>query len=550
MLNRQGRPSAPQAHGVSDPAAGMGDQAARLQGDDNRSTGSSGGAHPTFTGNKALAQVEPLLFEIGRYDTTGVDIDEPEDFQPRLGGLERKEAIGLPGLSEPETMRHYVRLSQQNYGIDTGLFPLGSCTMKHNARLNERVARLPGFSDVHPLQPVSTVQGALELMNELGRYLVTLTNMTAVALSPKAGAHGELCGMMAIKAAIEARGEGKTRNVVLVPDSAHGTNPATAALIGFKVKPVPAREDGWVHVEDVKERLGPDVAAIMLTNPNTCGLFEPQVAEIAKAIHDAGAYFYCDGANFNAIVGKAKPGDLGVDAMHINLHKTFSTPHGGGGPGSGPVVLSERLAPYAPVPFVRVKDGGFELVEHNDEAGGSAAPFGRMTAFHGQMGMYVRALSFMLSHGSDGMKQASEDAVLNANYIRAGLSDLMSLPFGDKPCMHEVLFDDTWLKDTGVTTLDVAKAMIDEGYHPMTMYFPLVVHGAMLIEPTESESKSSLDLFIATLRDLAFAAKKGDKERFTGAPYHAPRRRLDETRAARNPVLKWTPPTPMAEAAE
>jgi glycine dehydrogenase subunit 2 len=338
--------------------------------------------------------------------------------------------------------------------------------------------------------------------------------------------------------------------VVLVPDSAHGTNPATAALIGFVVKPVPAREDGWVHVEDVKKLLGPDVAAIMLTNPNTCGLFEPQVAEIAKAIHDAGAYFYCDGANFNAIVGKAKPGDLGVDAMHINLHKTFSTPHGGGGPGSGPVVLSGRLAPFAPVPFVRVGKEGFELVEHSDEVGGSADPFGRMTAFHGQMGMYVRALSYMLSHGSDGMKQASEDAVLNANYIRAGLADLLSLPFGNKPCMHEVLFDDAWLKDTGVTTLDVAKAMIDEGYHPMTMYFPLVVHGAMLIEPTESESKASLDLFVATLRDLAMSAKNGDKERFTGAPYHAPRRRLDETRAARNPVLKWTPPAPLAEAAE
>jgi glycine dehydrogenase subunit 2 len=522
MLNRQGRPSSAGEAGTT--------------------------THPTFTGNKALAQIEPLLFEIGRYDTTGVDLDEPEDFEPRLGGLERKEAIGLPGLSEPETMRHYVRLSQQNYGIDTGLFPLGSCTMKHNARLNERMARLPGFSDVHPLQPVSTVQGALELMNELGRYLITLTNMTAVALSPKAGAHGELCGMMAIKAAIEAKGEGATRNVVLVPDSAHGTNPATAALIGFKVKPVPAREGGWVHVEDVKKLLGPDVAAIMLTNPNTCGLFEPQVAEIAKAIHDAGAYFYCDGANFNAIVGKAKPGDLGVDAMHINLHKTFSTPHGGGGPGSGPVVLSARLAPFAPVPFVRAGKNGFELVEQ--EADAVEKPFGRMTAFHGQMGMYVRALSYMLSHGADGMKQASEDAVLNANYIRAGLSDLLSLPFGNKPCMHEVLFDDAWLKDTGVTTLDVAKAMIDEGYHPMTMYFPLVVHGAMLIEPTESESKSSLDLFIATLRDLAMAAKGGDKERFTGAPYHAPRRRLDETRAARNPVLKWTPPEPVAEAAE
>jgi glycine dehydrogenase subunit 2 len=522
MLNRQGRPTAAGEAGTSD--------------------------HPTFTGNRALAQIEPLIFEIGHSETTGVDFPEPEPFTPRLGGLERKEPMGLPGLSEPETMRHYVRLSQQNYGIDTGLFPLGSCTMKHNARLNERMARLPGFGDVHPLQPVSTVQGALALMQELSRYLMALTGMEAVALSPKAGAHGELCGMMAIKAAIDAKGEGATRRVVLVPDSAHGTNPATAALIGFTVKPVPADEDGTVRVEAVKALLGPDVAAIMLTNPNTCGLFEPQIVAIAEALHEAGAYFYCDGANFNAIVGKVRPGDLGVDAMHINLHKTFSTPHGGGGPGAGPVVLSGRLAPYAPVPFVRQAGPSLELVEHAEEADGE--PFGRITAFHGQMGMYVRALAYMLSHGSDGMRQASEDAVLNANYVRAGLSDLMSLPFGDKPCMHEVLFDDAWLKDTGVTTLDVAKAMIDEGYHPMTVYFPLVVHGAMLIEPTESESKASLDLFVATLRDLALAAKRGDTERFSGAPYHAPRRRLDETRAARHPVLRWTPPAPVAEAAE
>jgi glycine dehydrogenase subunit 2 len=470
MLNRQGRPTQPQAHGVADPAAGMAAEAARMQGDRPRPRAREGDA-PTFTGNKALAQVEPLIFETGRYDTTGVDLDEPEDFEPRLGGLERREPIGLPGLSEPETMRHYVRLSQMNYGIDTGLFPLGSCTMKHNARLNERMARLPGFSDVHPLQPASTVQGALELMSELGRYLVTLTNMTSVALSPKAGAHGELCGMMAIKAAIEAKGEGKTRNVVLVPDYAHGTNPATAALIGFVVKPVPARDDGWVHVEDVKALLGPDVAAIMLTNPNTCGLFEPQVVEIAKAVHDAGGYFYCDGANFNAIVGKAKPGDLGVDAMHINLHKTFSTPHGGGGPGAGPVVLSERLAPYAPVPFVTRNGENFDLVEHAANSG-EAEPFGRMTAFHGQMGMYVRALSYMLSHGSDGMSRPPRTRCSTPTTCAPGLSDLLSLPFGDKPCMHEVLFDDAWLKDTGVTTLDFAKAMIDEGYHPMTVYFP------------------------------------------------------------------------------
>jgi glycine cleavage system P protein (glycine dehydrogenase) subunit 2 len=523
MLNRQGRPSAADEAGSSD--------------------------HPTFTGNRALQQEEPLIFEIGRLDATGVDLDEPEPFTPRLGNLERKGEIGLPGLTEPETMRHYVRLSQKNFGIDTGLFPLGSCTMKHNARLNERMARLPGIGDIHPLQPVSTVQGALELMSELARYLTTLTGMPAVALSPKAGAHGELLGMMAIKAAIAAKGEGDTRRTVLVPDSAHGTNPATAALIGFTVKAVPVRDDGSVHVDDMRPLLGPDVAAIMLTNPNTCGLFEPQIVEIAQALHEVGAFFYCDGANFNAIVGKVRPGDLGVDAMHINLHKTFSTPHGGGGPGAGPVVLSERLAAFAPVPFVRADGNDFALVEHAPDADG-AAPLGRITAFHGQMGMYVRALAYMLSHGSDGMRQASEDAVLNANYVRAGLSDLMSLPFGDKPCMHEVLFDDAWLKDTGVTTLDFAKAMIDEGYHPMTMYFPLVVHGAMLIEPTESESKASLDLFVAALRDLAMAAKRGDAERFSGAPYHAPRRRLDETRAARQPILKWAPPKPLAEAAE
>jgi glycine dehydrogenase subunit 2 len=437
-----------------------------------------------------------------------------------------------------------VRLSQKNYGIDTGMFPLGSCTMKHNPRLNEKMARLPGVGDIHPLQPLSTVPGAVELIAELSRWLVEMTGMAAVALTPKAGAHGEMCGMMAIKAAHAARGE--KRSVVLVPDSAHGTNPATAALLGYRIESIAVRADGTVDPAEVKKHLSPDVAAIMLTNPNTCGLFERDVVAIADAMHEAGAYFYADGANFNAIVGKVRPGDLGVDAMHINLHKTFSTPHGGGGPGAGPVVLSERLAPFAPLPFI-TKDGKY--VEHADGAGG-AKPFGRMCAFHGQMGMYIRAMSYMLSHGSDGMKQASEDAVLNANYVRAALADLMSLPYGNKPCMHEVLFDDAWLDGTGVTTLDFAKAMIDEGFHPMTVYFPLVVHGAMLIEPTESESKASLDLFIGAMRDLALAAKRGDTARFTGAPYHAPRRRLDETRAARQPVLRWMPPKPQQDAAE
>ncbi len=497
-------------------------------------------ARRTFTGNRALDMEEALIFEAGRLDATGVDIEDPPPFGSRLGPTAGASAPELPGLTEPEAVRHYVRLSRDNYSIDAGLYPLGSCTMKHNPRLNEKMARLPGFADVHPLQPESTAQGALAVIEALAGALMTLTGMSAIAMSPKAGAHGELCGMMAIKAAIEARGESATRRVVLAPDSAHGTNPATAALIGFSVRPVPAGDDGNVSVEAVKAALAPDVAAIMLTNPNTCGLFERQIVGIAEAVREAGAYFYCDGANFNAIVGKARPGDLGVDAMHINLHKTFSTPHGGGGPGAGPVALSERLAPYAPVPFVMRDGEGLRLVEHTE----GTDSFGRMSAFHGQMGMFVRALSFILSHGADGLRQASEDAVLSANYVRASLSDVMSAPFGDRVCMHEALFDDRWLKDTDLNTLDFAKAMIDEGFHPMTVYFPLVVHGAMLIEPTESESKASLDRFIMTLRDLAFAAKAGDRDRFLAAPIHAPRRRLDETRAARQPILRWTRPLP------
>ncbi|XWN31213.1 MAG: aminomethyl-transferring glycine dehydrogenase subunit GcvPB [Devosia sp.] len=499
----------------------------------------------TFTGNKALAIEEPLIFEVGRNEDTGVDVETPPAFRPRLGAQARVTPIDLPGLTEPETMRHYVRLSRQNYAIDLGLYPLGSCTMKHNPRLNEKVARFPGFADIHPLQPLSTVEGARRVMTQLSHWLCTLTGMAAVALSPKAGAQGELAGMMAIRAALAARGE--DRSVVLVPESAHGTNPATAAALGYRVESIEAREDGTVAVEAVTEKLSDDVAAIMLTNPNTCGLFEPEVAAIADAVHEAGAYFYGDGANFNAIVGKVRPGDLGVDAMHINLHKTFSTPHGGGGPGAGPVVLSDRLAPFAPVPFLRA-DGA--LVENASDAGPDEHPFGRLCAFHGQMGMYVRALTYILSHGGNGLRQASEDAVLAANYVKAQLGDVMSVSFPDRPAMHEVLFDERFLKGTGVHTLDFAKAMIDEGFHPMTMYFPLVVPGAMLIEPTESESLASLDLFIASMRDLVRAAKDGDTARFLEAPRHAPRSRLDETRAARKPVLTYEAPEPFKEAAQ
>ncbi|MEN2495297.1 MAG: putative glycine dehydrogenase (decarboxylating) subunit 2 [Hyphomicrobiaceae bacterium hypho_1] len=495
----------------------------------------------TLSRNKGLDLEEGLIFELpSNLHKTGVDVPAPKTTKKRLGGLERRGDIGLPGLSEPEVMRHYVRLSRKNYAIDMGLYPLGSCTMKHNPRLNEKIARLPGFTDIHPMQPESTVQGAFSLMQTLASYLLELTGMSSVALSPKAGAHGELCGMLAIKAAHNAAGS--KRNVVLVPASAHGTNPATAAFMGYKVKTLPTCATGVLSVAAVRAELDDSVAAIMLTNPNTCGLFEPEIVAIADAVHDAGAYFYCDGANFNAIVGKVRPGDLGVDAMHINLHKTFSTPHGGGGPGAGPVVLSEALSRYAPLPYIKRDSHGFRLVENQSDAElDGNAPLGRLTAFHGQMGMFVRALAYMLSHGSDGMRQASEDAVLNANYVRACLRDVFTQPFGDKVCMHEVLFDDKFLENSSVSTLDFAKAMIDEGYHPMTIYFPLVVSGAMLIEPTESESKADLDQFIATLRALAIEAKSGIAERFFNAPLHTPRRRLNETTAARKPRLTWQP---------
>ncbi|MBU3079047.1 aminomethyl-transferring glycine dehydrogenase subunit GcvPB [Sphingomonas quercus] len=502
---------------------------------------------PTYTGNKALMLEEPLLFEIGDIGRTGVDLGERPRGESRLGGLERNRSIGLPGLTEPEAVRHYTRLSRQNYAIDLGLFPLGSCTMKHNPRLNERIARLPGFADIHPLAPIDTVQGALALIHLVGEWLKTLTGMPGIAMSPKAGAHGELCGLLAIRAALEARGD--ARQVVLVPESAHGTNPATAAFCGYAVENIPATDEGRVDLAALQARLGTDVAAVMITNPNTCGLFERDMIAIAEAVHAAGAFLYCDGANFNAIVGRVRPGDLGVDAMHINLHKTFSTPHGGGGPGAGPVVFSEALAPYAPLPFVEKQGEHFVLVEEETAAEHHGGAFGRMVAFHGQMGMFTRAAAYMLSHGADGLRQVSGDAVLAANYILRSLDDVLVAPFGASgPCMHEALFSDEGLAG-GLSTIDIAKGLIDEGFHPMTMYFPLVVHGAMLIEPTETESKGALDQFIGALRSVAERAKAGDASLKT-APVHAPRRRLDETAAARKPVLVWKEPVQSQAAAE
>ncbi|HEX8526765.1 aminomethyl-transferring glycine dehydrogenase subunit GcvPB [Allosphingosinicella sp.] len=524
-----------------------------------RSPEASEGSAETWTGNRALMLEEPLSFEIGSFDRTGVDF-EPADMGPEVSAssklegamdelyydvseLRRLAPIGLPGLSEPEAVRHYTRLSRQNYAIDLGLFPLGSCTMKHNPRLCEKVARMPGFADIHPLQPADTVQGAFEVIHELAGWLVKLTGMHSVAMSPKAGAHGELCGLLAIRSALEARGD--AREVILVPESAHGTNPATAAFAGYRVENIPATSRGRVDLEALKARLGPDVAAVTITNPNTCGLFEPDMIEISRAVHDAGGLVYCDGANFNAIVGRVRPGDLGIDAMHINLHKTFSTPHGGGGPGSGPVVFSEALTPFAPLPFVEKRGEEYALVEEETSGEHHGQSFGRMVAFHGQMGMFTRALAYILSHGADGLRQVSGDAVLNANYVLRQLDDVLDAPFGDSgPCMHEALFSDRGFAG-GLTTLDLAKGLIDEGFHPMTMYFPLVVHGAMLVEPTETESKAALDEFIGAMRSVAERAKAGD-ESLKAAPIYAPRRRLDETLAARKPVLSYRNPAPEA----
>jgi glycine dehydrogenase subunit 2 len=488
----------------------------------------------TLSGHRGLQMAEPLSFELDKPGQSGVDLPEPPTVTPRLGPVAARGAIGLPGLSEPEVVRHYTRLSQKNYSIDAGLYPLGSCTMKHNPRLGERVARLPGLGNLHPLQPESTVQGALALIGELADWLKALTGMAGVAMVPAAGAHGEMCGMMTIRAALDARG-GPPRRRVLAPESAHGTNPATAAALGFTVDPVPAGADGRIDLEALRAKLGPDIAGIMITNPNTCGLFERELSTVSRLVHEAGGLVYCDGANFNAIVGRVRPADLGVDAMHINLHKTFATPHGGGGPGAGPVVVAAALVPFIPLPYVVHGPSGWRLVESDP----SANAVGRLKAFHGQFGVFVRALAYILSLGADGLHQASGDAVLNANYLLARLREALPPSF-DGPCMHEVLLDDRSLKDTGVTTLDLAKALIDEGFHPMTIYFPLVVHGAMLIEPTETESKAALDQFAESLKGLVARARTGDAAAwFQAAPRLAPRRRLDETAAARKPVLRW-----------
>jgi glycine dehydrogenase subunit 2 len=486
--------------------------------------------------SRALNYEEPLLWHLSQADGSAVDLPPLKKSKIRTG-LPERTSTGLPKLKEPQVVRHFVRLSTKNYSIDHGFFPLGSCTMKHNPRLNEKVARLPGFAGIHPLQPVETVQGALALMYDLQHWLATLTGLPGICLTPAAGAHGELAGIMTIRRAHEAKGN-THKTVILCPDSAHGTNPATAAMCGYSIRVIPTKETGCVTLEAFKEALGDghDVAGMMVTNPNTCGLFEKEIMEISALLHKAGGYFYCDGANFNALVGSVRPADFGVDVMHINLHKTFSTPHGGGGPGSGPICVTDELAPFLPMPCV-VKDGaGYKLEVEGDRP----TSFGRLKGFQGQFGMHVRALTYMMSHGADGLRQVSEDAVLNANYILSQLKDDYHAPFKDRPCMHECLLTDKIQKDNGgVTTIDIAKTLIEYGMHPMTVYFPLVLQGTMLIEPTETESRDNLDRFIAVMKMIAADVKAGDTDKFHQYPVSSPRRRLDEVTAARQPRLRW-----------
>ncbi|MGN7439257.1 MAG: aminomethyl-transferring glycine dehydrogenase subunit GcvPB [Alcanivorax sp.] len=489
--------------------------------------------------DRGLMYEENLLWEKEVSDKPGVDLPDPLTSVNRTG-LEERQDIGLPQLSEPQVVRHFVRMSTWNYSIDHGFFPLGSCTMKHNPRLNEKLARLPGFAQIHPLQPQSTVQGAMELLHELQHWLGELTGLPGVCLTPAAGAHGELAGMMTIRRAHEQKGDTK-RKIVLTPDSSHGTNPATAVMCGFEVRSIPTKETGRLSVEAFKEALyktdekGADIAGMMVTNPNTCGLFESDIIEMADLLHEAGGYFYCDGANFNALVGKVRPGDFGVDVMHINLHKTFSTPHGGGGPGSGPICCTEELAQYMPVPTVVKNDDGAFVFETEEDRPDT---LGTLKAFQGQFGMHVRALSYMKSHGADGLKQVSEDAVLNANYILSQLKDEYHVPY-EGPCMHECLLTDKKQKEHGVTTLDIAKGLVEYGYHPMTVYFPLVLPGTMLIEPTETESKDSIDRFVSTMKKIAKDAEDGKAEEYHNFPQSTPRKRLDEVKAARKPVLRY-----------
>ncbi|NJD30201.1 MAG: glycine dehydrogenase subunit 2 [Chloroflexi bacterium] len=485
-------------------------------------------------------RLQPTIFELSKPGRGGGKVPHPpSDALDRIPPEQRREKPpGLPELAEPEVVRHFVNLSQLNHAVDTGFYPLGSCTMKWNPKVNEWAARLPGFAGLHPLAPDSTAQGTLQLLWELEQILLRITGMDAVTLQPAAGAHGELTGILMIRAYHEARGD-MARTEVLVPDSAHGTNPATATMAGLRTVSLLHEHDGGVNVEAFRRALGPQTAAIMITNPSTLGIFETEIGELLEAVHEAGALAYMDGANLNAILGRFKPGEAGFDVMHINTHKTFSTPHGGGGPGAGPVAVNDRLAPYLPAPRVlREADGTFRL----ERPGERPTSIGRMRSFVGSTGVLVRAYAYLRTHGASGLAEITDDAVLAANYLKHRLAEsgAFDIPF-EGVCKHEFIASASTLKKrTGVRTLDIAKRLLDHGFHAPTVYFPLTVDEAMLIEPTETESLETLDAFADALIAIAREAET-EPEIVKTAPHTAPVRRLDEAGAARNPNLRWRP---------
>jgi glycine dehydrogenase subunit 2 len=478
----------------------------------------------------------------GRRAATLPELDVPERPLDELipDHLRREAPPRLPEVSEPEIVRHYNRISRRNFDLDTGLYPLGSCTMKHNPRLNERVAALPGHARLHPAQDPKRAQGALELMWLLQESLAELCGLPYVSLQPSAGSHGELAGLLLTRAYHDDRGEQRTK--VLTPDTAHGTNPASVTMAGYEVVKVATDERGGVDVEDLRTKVTDEIACLMLTNPNTLGLFDENIREIAGIVHGAGGTLYYDGANLNAIMGHSRPGDMGFDIVHVNLHKSFSQPHGGGGPGSGPIAVSERIEPYLPVPRVVSRRGGNGTAPHFDLDHERPKSIGRLRGFQGNFGVFVRSYAYILSLGGDGLAEASETAVLNANYLLARLREGRAgryLPVAfDRRCMHEfVLSGRPAKRELKVATLDVAKRLLDFGFHPPTIYFPLLVHEAMLVEPTETETKESLDAFADALEEI-FAEAESDPQTLERAPYTTPVRRLDEAAAARRPVVR------------
>ena len=484
-----------------------------------------------------MKQQTDLIFEKSQpgrkgYSPPACDVPEKDLESLIPASYLRSEPAELPEVNEVDAVRHFTRLSKLNYGVDSGFYPLGSCTMKYNPKVNEVASRLDGFTSVHPYQPEDTVQGCLELMYNLEQALCEITGMDRFSLQPAAGSHGELTGLLTIKAYHAHNGDSQ-RTKIIIPDSAHGTNPASAAMVGFEVVEVKSDSRGGVDITALQKLVDDKIAGLMLTNPNTLGLFEENIVEIAEIIHNAGGLLYYDGANANAILGIARPGDMGFDVVHLNLHKTFSTPHGGGGPGSGPVGVKKELVPFLPKPLVEHKDGKYFLDYDRPLS------VGRVRSFYGNFSVLVKAYAYILSQGAKGLRQVSENAVLNANYLLHKLKPLFSLPY-DRLCMHECVFSGANYHDQEVTALDIAKRLLDYGYHPPTMYFPLIVPEALMIEPTETENKETLDQFVQTLYTIVEEINT-DPELVRSAPHNTPVRRLDEVAAARNPVLRWRP---------